>query len=122
MVMQKKQHLSTIPLSVRGKKRYILFQVSVENTKSIPKNEIETELKRHMFHCFGVLGLPLHRVRMIAYNPQNSKGVLRCAHTSKGAMITALLAFRVFQGKKASVRTLQTSGTIKTLRPSLERA
>lgn len=112
-----KKSVSTIPLSLRGKKRYILFHLAVEGLSFIPKDEFSKLLKHHLLRCFGTLGLPLHRVKLIVFDSKQGKGVLRCAHTSKDCLITALTLLNDFNGKKAVLRTRQTSGTLKTLRP-----
>ena len=115
MTMEKKS-VSTIPLSLRGKKRYILFTLNVDTLNTIPKEEFSKLLKHHLLRCFGTLGLPLHRVKLIVFDAKQGKGVLRCAHTSKDSIITALTLFSDFNGKKAVLRTQKTSGTLKTLR------
>lgn len=116
MKMEKKS-ISTIPLSLRGKKRYILFTLKVDTLNIIPKEEFSKILKHHFLRCFGVLGLPLHRVKLIVFDSKQGKGIVRCAHTSKDSIITALTLITDFNGKKATLRTQRTSGTLKTLRP-----
>ncbi len=114
---QEKKFVSTIPLSMRGKKRYILFQVSVEGIPKIPKGEFEKTLNQHLVQCFGTLGLPEHRVKLIVFDEKGGLGILRCAHTSKDSIISALILFSSFQGKKAVLRTRLTSGSLKKLKP-----
>lgn len=112
-----KKSVSTIPLSMRGKKRYIVFTLHVDGLSLVPKDDFSKILKGHLLHCFGTLGLPAHRVKLIVFDPAKGKGVLRCAHTSKDSIITALTLLTDFRGKKAVVRTTKTSGTLKSLRP-----
>ncbi len=112
-----KKSVSTIPLSLRGKKRYILFHVNVDGSTNVPKEEFSKILRQHFLHCFGVLGMPQHRLKLIVYDSKLGKGIVRCAHTSKDAVITALTLLSSINGKKATVRTKLTSGTLKTLRP-----
>ncbi len=102
---------------MRGKKRYILFTLHVENMNLISKDDFSRALKHHLLHCFGVLGLPLHRVKLIIFDAKQGKGILRCAHTSKDNIITALTLMTNLSGKPLRVRTLRTSGTLKSLRP-----
>lgn len=116
MKMQKKS-VSTIPLSMRGKKRYVLFTLHVDGLSFIPKDTFTRALHKHFLHCFGVLGLPAHRIKVIVFDSKQGKGIVRCAHTSKDAVIAALTLFHEWEGKKAILRTHQTSGTLKTLRP-----
>lgn len=111
-----KKNIATIPLSLRGKKRYILFQLQVENTANIPSQKVDQALHAHLLQCFGVLGMPFHRFRFIHFDSRLGKGVVRCAHYSKDAIISALVLFSQFEGKKSVLRTLQTSGTIHTLK------
>jgi len=114
---QQKKSVSTIPLSMRGKKRYILFTLSVAGLSFIPKDAFTHALHKHFLNCFGVLGLPVHRIKLVVFDPKQGKGIVRCAHTSKDSIITALTLFQDWEGKKAILRTRQTSGTLKTLRP-----
>ncbi|MDP2666365.1 MAG: Rpp14/Pop5 family protein [Candidatus Diapherotrites archaeon] len=120
MARIQKKKVSTIPLSRRGKKRYILFRVRVENIEKISRDDLAKTLHQHLLQCFGTLGLPPHRVKLISFNPHSGMGILRCAHSSKEALIAALVLVSSFAGKKAVLRTLQTSGTIKSLRPRLD--
>jgi RNase P/RNase MRP subunit POP5 len=115
--MVEKKSVSTIPLSMRGKKRYILFTLSVENVERVAKEDFSRALKHHLLHCFGVLGLPLHRVKLIVFDSNSGKGILRCAHTSKDSIITSLSLWNSFNGKPSRIRSTRTSGTLKTLRP-----
>ena len=112
-----KKSVSTIPLSMRGKNRYIVFHIFVDGLSVIPKEEFSKQLRQHFLVCFGVLGLPMHRLKLIVFDSPSGKGIVRCAHTSKEAVIAALSVWSMYAGKKAVVRALQTSGTLKTLRP-----
>ncbi|MBM3282387.1 MAG: hypothetical protein FJY86_03560 [Candidatus Diapherotrites archaeon] len=115
--MVEKKTVSTIPLSMRGKKRYILFTLNVENSNLISKDDFSRALKHHLLHCFGVLGLPLHRVKLVIFDTKQGKGILRCAHTSKDSVITALSLMNALNGKPIRLRSMKTSGTLKSLRP-----
>ncbi len=113
-----KKNLATIPLSLRGKKRYILFELHVEGVSAISPSRVEQALHAHLLQCFGVVGMPFMRFRFIHYDSARGRGVVRCAHYAKDAIISALVLFSQFEGKPATLRTLQTSGTIKTLKES----
>ena len=113
-----KKNLATIPLSLRGKKRYILFHLQVEGAQNISPQSVDKALHAHLQQCFGVIGMPFHRFRFIHFDSHLGKGIVRCAHYSKDAIISALILLSQFEGKKATLRTLQTSGTIASLRDS----
>ena len=95
-----------------------MFQLNVEGMQNIPSQKVDQSLHAHVLQCFGVLGMPFHRFRFIHFDSRLGKGVIRCAHYSKDAIISALVLFSQFEGKKAALRTLQTSGTIHSLKES----
>lgn len=111
-----KKNVATIPLSLRGKKRYILFELRVDGLPQLSPAQVEKALHGHLLHCFGVMGVPFMRFRFIHFDSAQGRGVIRCAHYAKDAMIAALVLFAQFESKPATLRTLQTSGTIKTLK------
>lgn len=113
-----KKNVATIPLSLRGKKRYILFHLRVEGMENLSPSRVEQSLHGHLLHCYGVAGMPFMRFRFIHFDSAQGLGVVRCAHYAKDAIISALALFAQFDGKPATLRTLQTSGTIKTLKES----
>ena len=121
MAKQQKKYVSTIPLSMRGKKRYILFQVhSGKSPVAFTKSDVEKGLYHHFLHAYGTLGMPTLRYKFIAYNPQNRIGILRIAHTKKNKTIAALLLMKEMHAKPVVMRTLQTSGSLKSLRPRFD--
>lgn len=111
-----KKFVATIPLSQRGKKRYVLFHLRVETSPKPNKPEVEQALNRHLLACYGNMGMPLHRYKFMLFDPASGNGIIRCAHTSKEPLIAALVSFSRFNGQKATLRTRKTSGTLKSLK------
>lgn len=111
-----KKNVAVVPLSLRGKKRYILFRLDLGSFSGLSNRDFDWGLRNHLLYCFGVLGLPLHRVSLIEFNPESGFGILRCAHTSKDSIITALNALELLNGKKARIFSLKTSGSLQKLR------
>ncbi|MFH0970010.1 MAG: Rpp14/Pop5 family protein [Candidatus Diapherotrites archaeon] len=117
---QKKVRIATIPLSLRGKKRYILFRVF--SPSPIEKSLVEKSFYSHLVHSFGILGFPTFRYRFISYNAQNGIGIFRCSHIGKDALIASLLFLTIIHNDSVEVHALQTSGTLHTLKPRLNQS
>ena len=112
-----KQRVSTIPLSLRGKKRYILFRASPSSVWE--KSLVEKALFHHLLHSFGTLGMAGLRYRFITFNPENGMGILRCVHTHTSLVVAALLLVSSLNATPASVRTIRVSGSLLSLRSRL---
>jgi RNase P/RNase MRP subunit POP5 len=85
----------------RGRRRYIAFQTD----RYIPTEELMAVLTS----VFVPRGIKAPKIIQF----DGTRGIIRCSSTDKGAVIEAL-AQRV--GGDPSIRTLSTSGTLRTLR------
>ncbi|MEK6970891.1 MAG: Rpp14/Pop5 family protein [archaeon] len=110
-----KKHVSTLPLSLRGKKRYVLFRIAPG--EKLDKSSVEKGLFHHFLLSFGVLGLPLLRYRFISYNASNGRGVFRVAHIKAAESIVSLSLVDSLHSLPVSIRSLRVSGSLKSLRP-----
>lgn len=110
-----KKYVSTLPLSLRGKKRYIL--VSIHPFAGLDKSMVEKSLFHHFLHSFGVLGLPLLRYKFIAYNPGNGLVLLRVSHTKTSKAVVSLSLLTLIHTTQVVVRSRRVSGSLKSLRP-----
>jgi len=94
------------------RKRYILFEFRGQQTS-------EESLKRALYaealRFFGELGLSYAALKLVGYDPAKKTGMLRCerAHLDKVLGFLALLG--EFDSKPARIKTLKTSGTIRSL-------
>jgi RNase P/RNase MRP subunit POP5 len=90
----------------RGRRRYIAFEVISEG----PVDPME--LKRTIRSETSRLGIEVPK--LIQY--ENKRGIVRCGHTDKETVIQLLQEIEEIDHKRVRVRSLLTSGTIKTLR------
>lgn len=115
-----KKHVSTLPLSLRGKKRYILFQLTPVG--KVDKSGVEKSLFHHFLHAFGVLGMPLLRYKFVSFNPTNGMGLIRVAHVKTSKVVAALTLLGVVHQTPVVVRSRRVSGSLKSLRPLFEQS
>ena len=106
--------------SQRQKKRFVLFEMKspqrlsftelskslwLELTKKIPRQEAV------------MLGFQL-----IAFDSAKSKGIFKCSREKCEKTKSAMNDIKEISGEKVSLKTLKTSGTIKTLKELLEKS
>ena len=84
-----KVNVAIIPLSLRGKKRYVLFRVVEEKKEEMGRELFFRALHQYFLEAFGTLGYPLHRIKFISFDPKSGAGILRCAHTSKETIVAS---------------------------------
>ena len=87
-----------------GRVRYILFQVTGGRAS---RRQINERLK---------LAVPCHPPRLTVYN--GGYGIVKCRHYQKDDIITFLqsLDWVGHEENKIKIKTIKTSGTIKTLK------
>jgi RNase P/RNase MRP subunit POP5 len=110
-----KKYISTLPLSLRGKKRYIL--VSIHPFSGLDKSMVEKSFFHHFLQAFGVLGFPLLRYKFVGYNPSNGLILLRVAHAKTSKVVAALTLLTSIHTAPVCVRSRRVSGSLKSLRP-----
>ena len=91
--------------------RYIGFLLHSFDSK-VTKSELWEELKKqckHQYSCsYQEFGF-----RLIRFN--GKAGILKCPHTQKNQSIKLLQSLRKVAEKKVELRTMGTSGTIRSL-------
>jgi RNase P/RNase MRP subunit POP5 len=110
-----KKYVSTLPLSLRGKKRYILF--SIHPFEKLDKSSVEKSFFHHLLHSFGTLGMPLLRYKFISYNPSNGLGIIRVSHTKVSRVLVSLTLIDSLHALPVAIRSRRVSGSLKSLRP-----
>ena len=109
--MNKKKSVNPIPLSLRDKKRYLVFELISE--KNLRESEVSFELKNHLMKLFGSLGLSKMNYQFILFNEKSSKGILKCRHTALGDLKAGILLLKEVNGINVIPKTIKTSGTVK---------
>ncbi|MGP8331007.1 MAG: Rpp14/Pop5 family protein [Methanosarcinaceae archaeon] len=100
--------MKILPPTLRDKKRYLAFELLCEH-------EITREdFLREMFLCVGSLigdvGSSECGIRLLTF--EDSKGIIRCAHTKTELTRAAVTTIMHISGKRVLVHILGVSGTI----------
>ncbi|MFH1895392.1 MAG: Rpp14/Pop5 family protein [archaeon] len=109
--MNKKKSVNPIPLSLRDRKRYLVFQLISD--KSFQEKSIAVALKNHLIKLFGELGLGKMNYQFILFNEKTAKGIIKCRHTATEDLKAGILLLKEVNGIKVIPRTLRLSGTVK---------
>ncbi len=112
--MKEKKKLNPIPLSLRDRKRYVVFEILSEKTFS--SKDISKALKEVFLQLFGEIGLAKMNYSFIEFNEKTQKGIVRCKHTALEETKTGILFLKEINGIKITPKTLTTSGTLKKAR------
>lgn len=105
MVVKKKIH---VPLSLRGKKRYVVFKFVIGESSS---QQFKKDLFDVAFSLFGVVGVSELRLELIDF--ENNKGIIRVAN-NKLSSLNSIFCF--FNKDNCIVSSLLVSGSLKKAR------
>ena len=109
--MNQKKSMNPIPLSLRDKKRYLVFELISEQT--LFERDVSFDLKNLLLKLFGELGLSKMNYQFIGFDEKLKKGILKCRHTAVEDLKAGILLLKEVNGVKILPRTLKTSGTVK---------
>lgn len=103
--------MNPIPLSLRDKKRYLVFELIAE--EKLNEKEVSFAVKKNLIKLFGELGLSKMNYQFISFDEKSGKGILKCRHTAVEDLISGVLLLKEVNGIKVVPRTLKISGTVK---------
>ncbi|MFH1239686.1 MAG: Rpp14/Pop5 family protein [Candidatus Diapherotrites archaeon] len=109
-----KKKTKPIPLSMRGKKRYVYFELDSEKKPS--KSSVSKALWNCFIDLYGSLGTAEIKFWFVDFH--NGKGILRCAHTEVEKAKTAVLFMKSVDGCAVTPKILRVSGSLKKLKTS----
>jgi len=93
--------------------RYICFIVQPSNKQfNIEKSEINNEIKLQCKNLFNK-NCESMGIRLISFD--GKKGIVKCTHTEKENTIKLLNSIKNISLNEIDIKTIGTSGTIKTL-------
>ena len=102
--------MKILPPTLRDKKRYLAFELICEHDVTVNREE----LLREMFSCVGSLigdvGSSECGIRVLTF--EDSKGIIRCAHTKTEQTRAAVATITHIGGKRVVVHILGISGTV----------
>jgi len=109
--MNQKKSVNPIPLSLRDKKRYLVFQLISD--EFISEKDTAISVKNNFLRLFGELGLGKMNYQFISFNEKTKKGILKCRHTAVEDLKAGILLLKEVNGVKVIPKTLKLSGTVK---------
>lgn len=112
-----KRSMKPIPKSMRGKKRYVLFELVSD--ERFDEEEVKKALWKTILQLFGELGAAKQKFWFVKWSKPKQRGIVRCALEHTDEVKTGLLFLKEISGKSVVPRTLLTSGNIKKLKEKL---
>ena len=99
------------------RRRYLALQVHSE--ADITQAELSRAISDKIHLLYGVRGAAETDYRMIEYNQQHRRGIIRCSHEKLTEARAALAHITAINGAPVSIQVITVSGTIKSLRKRL---
>ena len=109
--MKEKKSMNPIPLSLRDKKRYLVFELISD--KQLYSKEVSFAVKNLLLKLFGELGLSKMNYQFIVFDEKSMKGILKCRHIAVDDLKAGILLLKEINSVKVIPKTLKTSGTVK---------
>ncbi|MEW6329662.1 MAG: Rpp14/Pop5 family protein [Candidatus Micrarchaeota archaeon] len=100
--------------TMREKRRYVLFEVKAES--AIGERDAREGIYDGLLKFLGEYGSSLAGPKVLEFDEKSARGVLRCARDEIVSVKAALALMNNIAGRKAAVRALGVSGTIKKLK------
>lgn len=112
-----KKSMKPIPKSMRGKKRYILFEIISE--KKFAESEVKDALWKTILQLFGEVGAAKQKFWFVKWSGAKNRGIVRCALEHTDEVKIGLLFLKEINRTKVIPKTLLTSGGITKLKEKL---
>ena len=105
-----------MPVGGTGR-RYLAF--SLEGGYAYSEQEVSDALYQSIQGLFGDYGVSALRPRLIEYDEERSKGIVRCNRSHMREMRAVLALMTEISNREAAVRVMGASGTIKSLKAAI---
>ena len=99
------------------RRRYLALQVNSE--ADLTKTDLSWAISDKIHLLYGVKGAAETDYRMIEFDQQQGRGIIRCSHDKLTETRAALAHITAINGAPVSVQVVTVSGTIKSLRNRL---
>ena len=109
-----KKSLKALPLSMRGKKRYVLFELFAE--KPLSAAVVEKEIMQRFLQIFGSKGIAEQRLQFIGFYGGKNLGIVKCSLEECENVKAGLLFVGKVAGISAIPRIVSVSGSVKKLK------
>jgi RNase P/RNase MRP subunit POP5 len=95
------------------RKRYVLFEYSGPD---MPADELKRGLYNEAMKFFGELGISYAGIKLLEYDENTKQGLLRCERSYLDKVLGFLALVSSVNSKQARLKSLKSSGTIKSLK------
>jgi len=94
------------------KKRYILFRLEGQD---LDKEQMKRSLYAEALKFFGEFGLSIVALKLVEFDEKKNLGIIRCSREHYESVLGFLALIEVLNGVPSRLRTLKSSGTVKSL-------
>jgi len=109
-----KKTLKALPLSQRGKKRYVLFEIFAE--KPLSATQVEKAVVQKFAELFGSKGLAEQKLQFIGFYGLKNQGILKCSLEKCEEVKAGLLFLKSISGIQCIPSIVSVSGSVKKLK------
>ena len=114
-----KKTVKALPLSQRGKKRYILFEIFAE--KPLSATQVEKAIMQKFSEIFGSKGIAEQRLQFIGFYGAKNFGILKCSLQETENVKAGLLFLKSISGIACIPSIFSVSGSVKKLKELVEK-
>ena len=98
----------------RERSRYILFKILKESNVEFNKKSLINSIWYSIWKYFGLKEANKVGLWLIEFNLENEYGIIRCSHTKKEIIISALTLIKDIDENRVILSPVKTFGTIKS--------
>lgn len=109
-----KKRVKALPSSMRGKKRYVLFELLAE--KPLSAALVEKAISQKFAQIFGSKGVAEQKLHFIGFYGEKNLGILKCSLEKSEDCKAGLLFLQGIAGIAAIPRVVSVSGSAKKLK------
>jgi ribonuclease P/MRP protein subunit POP5 len=109
-----KANLKPIPSTIRGKKRYVLFELHSDSR--LRANDVNDALWAVLLKLFGEKGVAGQKLWLVLWDEKTGKGIARCSNNKVEELKEGILFMKEVRGAKVVPRTISTSGSMLKLK------
>ncbi|MFH1224627.1 MAG: Rpp14/Pop5 family protein [Candidatus Diapherotrites archaeon] len=105
-----KKKTKPIPPTLRGKKRYISFELACATR--LQESAVSKALWETMLSLYGSVGTARQKFTLFKWSPAQNRGAVRCALGHEADVKAGILAVKEVGGTPVLPKTIKTSGSV----------
>jgi RNase P/RNase MRP subunit POP5 len=98
------------------RQRYILFKIIKEEGTVFDKQDFLRAIWQSIWRYFGMKDANKIGLWLLTLSLEENYGIIRCSHTMKETIISALTLVKEINGKNVILSPVKTSGTLNTIK------